>query len=66
MKIYTILVSVPESKTALRLAPDGTLTRRKIHAAKVEGRARAEEIARSINEGPKNIEAGITARVREF
>jgi hypothetical protein len=61
---WTVLVSIPESKLALRLAPDGTLTRRRVHAALIATRSRAERIAAEITADPE--QPGVTARAARF
>jgi len=61
---WTILFQEPEitGKTAMRLCPDGTLTRRAIFAAMFKDRPRALEIAAELREQYP----AATVKVRRF
>lgn len=50
--VWTILFREPEitGKTAMRMTPDGTLTRNTVHAAMFEDRHRALDIAAEIRQ----------------
>jgi hypothetical protein len=56
---YSVLVRMPGAATALRLRPDGGLTRRRVHAVMLS-RARAEQIAAQIT--ADTAHPGVTAR----
>lgn len=44
-RLFTVFVRFADETTARRMMPDGGTTRRRIHAAQIATRARAEQVA---------------------
>ena len=59
---YTVMVKAEDMKVAMRLAGDGTLTNRKVHAAIFGTRDYAQEVADRIEANNPDV----TATVKPF
>lgn len=58
-QIYTVFVRWPGEKKSYRVTPDGGVTSRKVFAAMIRSRERAEEIVAMIAEKNPHLETRI-------
>jgi hypothetical protein len=55
---FAVFVRFADEKTARRMTPDGGTTRRRVHAAQIATRERAEQVAVELSDLPRRAPPG--------